>query len=53
LLRRTFATVLHNRGAPLKEVADILGHKSIDTTAVYARLNLRQLEKVALPWPLE
>jgi site-specific recombinase XerD len=53
LLRRTFATVLHNRGAPLKEVADILGHKSIDTTAVYARLNLRQLEKVALPWPRE
>ena len=53
LLRRTFATVLHNRGAPLKEVADILGHKSIDTTALYARLNLRQLEKVALPWPRE
>ena len=51
LLRHTFATALHNRGAPLKEVADILGHQSIDTTAIYARVNLRQLEKVALPWP--
>ena len=51
LLRHTFATVLHNRGAPLKEVADILGHQSIDTTTVYARVNVRQLEKVAMPWP--
>jgi len=51
LLRHTFATTLHNRGASLKEVADILGHQDFDTTAIYARVNLRQLEKVAMPWP--
>lgn len=51
LLRHTFATAIHNRGASLKEVADILGHQSPDTTAVYARVNVRQLAQVAMPWP--
>lgn len=51
LLRHTFATVIHNRGASLKEVADILGHQNPDTTAVYARVNVRQLAQVAMPWP--
>jgi integrase/recombinase XerD len=51
LLRHTFATVIHNRGASLKEVADILGHQSPDTTAVYARVNVKQLKQVAMPWP--
>lgn len=51
LLRHTFATVIHNRGPNLKEVADILGLQSQDTTAVYARVNVRQLAQVAMPWP--
>ena len=51
LLRHTFATALHNRGASIKEVADILGHQSFDTTTIYARVNMRQLEQVAMPWP--
>lgn len=51
LLRHTFATEIHNRGASLKEVADILGHQSPDTTAIYARLNVKQLAQVAMPWP--
>ena len=50
-LRHSFATRLHARGVSLKEVADVLGHQSFDTTAVYARVNLSQLRKVALPWP--
>lgn len=50
-LRHTFATHLHTRGASLKQLADILGHQHFDTSAVYARVNLRQLRKVALPWP--
>ena len=50
-LRHSFATRLHARGASLKEVADILGHQHFDTTAIYARVNLPQLRKVALPWP--
>ena len=50
-LRHSFATMLHNRGASLKEVADVLGHQSLDTTAIYARVNLPQLRTVAGPWP--
>lgn len=50
-LRHTFATLLHTRGASLKQLADILGHRHFDTSAIYARVNLRQLRKVALPWP--
>lgn len=50
-LRHAFATRLHERGASLKEVADILGHQNLDTTAIYARVNEVQLREVALPWP--
>jgi len=50
-LLHSFATRLHARGATLKEVADVLGHQDFDTTAIYARVNLSQLRKVALPWP--
>jgi site-specific recombinase XerD len=50
-LRHSFATRLHARGASLKELADVLGHQHFDTTAIYARVNLSQLRKVALPWP--
>lgn len=40
-------------GASLKEVADFLGHRSLDTTAIYAKLDLPALRDVALPWPAE
>ena len=51
LLRRTFATRLHQRGANLKLIADFLWHKDLETATVYARVNLRQLRSLALPWP--
>ena len=51
VLRHTLATVMHQKGATLKEVADILGHKCIDTTTIYTKVNLPMLAKVAMPWP--
>ena len=51
LLRRTFATRLHQHGASVKLVADFLGHKDLGTAAIYARVNLKQLRRLALPWP--
>lgn len=51
LLRHTAASRVHQRGATLKEVADLLGHRSIDTAKIYAKVNLPQLRAVALPWP--
>ena len=51
VLRHTAATRLHRHGASLKEVADLLGHRSIDTTAIYTKVDLPTLAAVALPWP--
>ena len=51
ILRHTAATRLLCRGVSLKEIADILGHQSIDTSAIYAKVNLPALGAVALPWP--
>jgi integrase/recombinase XerD len=53
VLRHTVASRLVRRGASLKEVADFLGHRSLDTTAIYAKLDLAALREAALPWPVE
>jgi site-specific recombinase XerD len=51
LLRHSLATCLMRRGASLKEIADLLGHRSLDTTTIYAKVDLAALREVALPWP--
>ncbi|MCY1198773.1 Tyrosine recombinase XerD [compost metagenome] len=52
-LRHTAATQMVCGGASFKEVADVLGHASLATTAIYAKLDLATLAQVALPWPGE
>jgi integrase len=51
ILRHTWATHAHRRGASLKLIADILGHTSLQTTLRYAHVNLEELRQAALPWP--
>jgi site-specific recombinase XerD len=51
LLRHTLATRLHSAGVDIKQVADLLGHLSLDTTSRYARVDLGQLGQAVLPWP--
>ena len=51
LLRHTAATLMQQGGASLKAVADVLGHRSIDTTIVYTKVDVPALRTVALPWP--
>ncbi len=51
ILRHTVASRMLQGGASLKEIADLLGHQSIDTTMIYTKLNLSNLAEVALPWP--
>jgi len=51
ILRHSWATWAHRQGASLKLVADVLGHRSLDTTIRYAHLNLEELRQAALPWP--
>jgi len=50
-LRHTAATEMVNSGASFKDVADVLGHKSVTTTFIYAKLDMKSLMRVALPWP--
>lgn len=49
--RHTVATQMVRRGVAFKEVADVLGHRRLETTAIYAKLDLPSLVRVALPWP--
>jgi integrase/recombinase XerD len=51
LLRHTLATRMVRGGASLKEIADVLGHNDLDTTMIYAKVDLPALREVALPWP--
>jgi integrase/recombinase XerD len=53
VLRHTAATRLHRHGASLKEVADLLGHRCLDTTVIDTKVDLSALAAVALPWPEE
>ena len=50
MLRHTAASRMVNGGASFKEVADVLGHRSLQTTGIYAKLDLDALAGVALPW---
>jgi site-specific recombinase XerD len=38
-------------GVPLVEIAQVLRHHSLQTTALYARVDLDQLRQLAAPWP--
>ena len=51
VLRRTMATQLQRAGVSVKEIADVLRHKSLDTAYSYARVDVEQLRAMALPWP--
>lgn len=35
----------------MKEIADLLHHRSIDTSAIYAKVDLPALAEVAAAWP--
>lgn len=51
VLRHTLAQRLVQGGTPLKEIADLLRHRSLNTTTIYAKVDLPTLRRVALPWP--
>jgi site-specific recombinase XerD len=51
VLRHTAAVRMRCAGASLKEVADVLRHRSLDTTMIYSKVDLPKLMTVAAPWP--
>ncbi len=50
-LRHTLACRIVNGGGSIKDVADMLRHRSLNTSLIYAKLDQHSLVEVALPWP--
>jgi integrase/recombinase XerD len=52
-LRHTAATQMLRHGASLTEIAQVLRHRHIDTTAIYAKVDHKALRMLAQPWPAQ
>jgi integrase/recombinase XerD len=50
-LRHTVATELLRAGAPLTEIAPVLRHTNLSTTAIYAKVDRTTLRTLTRPWP--
>jgi site-specific recombinase XerD len=50
-LRHTTASDMLRAGAPLGEIGQVLRHRSLASTAVYARVDVERLRTIARPWP--
>jgi site-specific recombinase XerD len=51
LLRHSAATAMLRSGATLDVVGSLLRHRSTDTTAHYAKVDLAMLQRVVQSWP--
>jgi site-specific recombinase XerD len=50
-LRHSLATNMLRQGASLGEIGEVLRHRDLDTTQIYAKVDLEALSKIAQPWP--
>ena len=53
VLRHSAATALLNQGMSLPAIGALLRHGNLDTTMVYAKVDVSLLSRVARPWPTE
>lgn len=51
LFRHGLATKMIRSGASLAEIAEVLRHRSQNTTAIYSHVSFEDLRLVAQPWP--
>jgi integrase/recombinase XerD len=51
LLRHSLATSMLRQGTPLEDIAAILRHCSLETTQIYAKVDIPSLRQIAQPWP--
>ena len=52
-LRHSWAIRALAQDSPMKAIADVLGHRCLNTTFIYAKADLKMLRQVAMPWPKE
>ena len=51
LFRHSLATQMLRQGATLSDIALLLRHRSLNTTTIYAKVDLTALHALAQPWP--
>jgi site-specific recombinase XerD len=51
-LRHSAATGMLRAGAPLTEIGQVLRHRCLLSTAIYAKVDAEALRALARPWPL-
>lgn len=51
VLRHSAASSMLRQGASLQQIADVLRHRSIETTQIYAKVDVIALRSIAQPWP--
>lgn len=52
-LRHSWAIRALVHDSPIKAIADVLGHRDLNTTFIYAKADLKTLRQVVMPWPEE
>lgn len=50
-LRHTAACDMVTAGVALRQIGQVLRHRSLQSTAIYARVDVEQLRRLAEPWP--
>jgi site-specific recombinase XerD len=53
VLRHSLATGMLRAGASLDEIGEILRHRSAATTEIYAKVDVKGLRSLGLPWPVK
>jgi site-specific recombinase XerD len=51
LLRHSLATNLLRSGASLTQIGQVLRHQQMQTTEIYAKVDVNALRALAQPWP--
>jgi integrase/recombinase XerD len=51
LLRHSFASSMLRQGASLQDISAILRHRSIETTQIYAKVDVAGLQQITQCWP--
>jgi integrase/recombinase XerD len=51
-LRHTLACEMIGAGVPLSAIGQVLRHRDVESTAIYAKVDIDQLRTLARPWPV-
>jgi integrase/recombinase XerD len=53
LFRHTLASRMLQQGADLRDISEALRHRAPSTTEIYAKIDIRSLNEVVRPWPMQ